>query len=198
MLNDILQSLAVDYVAGGMTAQERDSFEVVLEYHTELRALVARLEEISAATALAEAGPPAAVRPSAALRERLLRSIETTVVDREPDCLVVADTNGRVEWINEAFTRMCGYTLDELKGHKPGQILQGPATDAAAVDRIRQAIRARTPCRERLVNYHKDGSPYLADIRISPVLDDGGDPLWFVARERKLPDPVPTAAAVAR
>ena len=38
------------------------------------------------------------------------------------------------------------------------------------------------------MNYHKDGSSYLADIRIMPVLDDEGQPLWFVARERLLAD----------
>jgi PAS domain S-box-containing protein len=191
MLNDTLKALAVDYVAGAMTAEQRDSFEVVLEYHRELRELVARLGEVSAAATLAE--PALATGPSAGLRERLLRSLETVKVDREPDCLVVTDPAGQVEWVNEAFTLMCGYTLAELKGRKPGQVLQGPATDAAAVERIRQAIRARVPCREKLVNYHKDGSPYLADIRIAPVLDDAGEPLWLVARERRLPDSVPVA-----
>jgi hypothetical protein len=82
--------------------------------------------------------------------------------------------------------------LDELRGRRPGQLLQGPGTDRAAVERIRVALRARRPCREELVNYHKDGSAYRADVQIMPVLDDDGNPLWFVAKERLLAgDPIP-------
>ena len=44
------------------------------------------------------------------------------------------------------------------------------------------------PCRETLVNYHKDGSRYVVDVSIAPVLDDAAWPCWFVARERRLPD----------
>jgi hypothetical protein len=36
------------------------------------------------------------------------------------------------------------------------------------------------------VNYHKDGTPYRADVRIMPILDNAGQTLWFVAKERKL------------
>ena len=81
---------------------------------------------------------------------------------------------------------MCGYTLAELRGRKPGQVLQGPDTDAASVTRIRTALHNRQPCHEQLVNYHKDGSRYRADIRLAPILDDANEPLYFVARERKL------------
>jgi PAS domain S-box-containing protein len=101
----------------------------------------------------------------------------------------VTDAEGRVEWVNAAFTAMCGHDLTEIKGHKPGRVLQGPETDAAAVARIRAALAAHEPCHETLVNYHKDGSPYRVDVRINPILDEDGAPLQFVARERKLPDP---------
>jgi PAS domain S-box-containing protein len=88
--------------------------------------------------------------------------------------------------VNAAFTAMCGYTQEELQGRKPGHLLQGPETDPAAVQRIRAALAARQACRETLVNYHKDGTRYRVQVAITPILDDGGDPLWFVAKERKL------------
>jgi PAS domain S-box-containing protein len=100
----------------------------------------------------------------------------------------VTDPVGRIEWVNPAFTAMCGHDLAELRGRKPGPILQGPDTDPAAVARIREAVHARRACRETLVNYHKNGTPYRAEVRIAPVLDDAGEPLWFVARERLLPE----------
>jgi len=106
----------------------------------------------------------------------------------EPEALLVTDPDGLVLWLNPAFTAMCGYSLAELKGRKPGHLLQGPATEAAAVQRIRESLQARRDCRETLINYHKNGTRYRAEVRITPVLADGGDPLWFVAKERKIPE----------
>jgi PAS domain S-box-containing protein len=180
---DLLER-AAHYVSGEMPAAERESLEVVLEFHEELRAHVAGLQETVAG--LAAAAAPLA--PPAGLKARLLDAVAALPAPAEPEALVVTDPGGLVLWVNPAFTAMCGYTLAELRGRKPGALLQGPATDAAAVQRIRESVRARRACRETLVNYHKDGSRYSAEVRIAPVLADGGEPLWFVAKERKVPE----------
>lgn len=187
MLPENLQDRAALFVAGAMTAAERESFEVLLEYHGELRAHVGRLQEAVAAVELAHT--PETVAPPAGLKARILGALDALPVSPGPESLVVTDAAGRVEWVNAAFTAMCGYPLDELRGRKPGHVLQGPGTDAAAVARMREALRLRRACREDLVNYHKDGSEYRVEVRISPVLDDAGEPLYFVARERKLAGP---------
>lgn len=186
MLAEPIQDCATHYVSGEMPAAERESFEVVLGFHEELRTHVAGLQETVAGLAAAEA---AEVAPPAGLKVRLLAAVAALPAPPEPEAQVVTDPGGLVLWVNPAFTAMCGYTLAELKGRKPGELLQGPATDAAAVQRIRESVRARRACRETLVNYHKDGSRYVAEVRIAPVLADGGEPLWFVAKERRLPAP---------
>lgn len=185
MLSDTLQDRAALYVSGEMTAPDREAFDVILEYHAELREHVASLREATVAAALTRVARAAA---PTGLRRRLLGALDDTVQDTGADALVVTDAGGRVEWVNAEFTGLCGYALAELKGRKPGQLLQGPDTDPAVVERIRTAVRERRPCRETIVNYHKDGSRYRADVRISPVPDDEGNPLWFVARERRVPD----------
>ena len=91
-----------------------------------------------------------------------------------------------VQQVNAAFEEMCGYTIDDVKGRKPSEVLQGPETEKAVVDRIRGALRSRVPCTETLINYHRDGSRYRVRLSITPILDDAGDPLWYVAKERKL------------
>jgi PAS domain S-box-containing protein len=187
MQSEDLQERAAHYVSGEMPAAERESLEVVLEFHEELRAHVAGLQETVAGLAAAETAP---VAPPAELKTRLLAAVAALPAPAEPEALVVTDPGGLVLWVNPAFTAMCGYTLAELKGRKPGHLLQGPATDAAAVQRIRESVQARRACRETLVNYHKDGTRYRAEVRIAPVLADGGEPLWFVAKERKAPETV--------
>lgn len=184
MLVEVLQDRAALYVSGAMSAPERDNFELILEFHAELRAHVAELQNATTAWTIAEV-PPTVAAP-AGLMSRILGTLDTQPVPPPPEAVVVTDPAGLIEWVNPAFTAMCGYTLGELRGRKPGALLQGTRTDPAAVDRIRQSVRERRACHETLINYHKDGSPYSVDIQIAPVLDDDQGPLWFVARERKL------------
>lgn len=185
MLSDLLQDRAALYVSGGMTETERQGFEVLLEFDPELQRHVASLREAVAA-ALAGRASPDDSGPPAGLRERILAAAEGTAQQQDPDALIVTDGAGRVIWVNEAFERLCGRPLAEMAGRKPGQVLQGPQTDPATIERIRQALRDRQPCRAELVNYHKDGSRYRVDAQICPFLDDEGRPVWYVARERRL------------
>lgn len=184
MLEDFLQERAALYVTGTMTADERAEFEPLLEFHPELRRHVAGLQEAMTTVALAQAG--SAARPPAALKARLLAALDALPPAPPPEAVVVTDPAGRVEWVNPAFTALCGYTLNELRGRKPGHLLQGRDTDQAAVARLREAVRAAQACRETLINYHRDGTPYHVDIRITPVLDEAQRPRWLLARERKL------------
>jgi PAS domain S-box-containing protein len=184
MLSELLHERAALYVAGAMTAAERDTFELLLEFHEDLRAHVATLQKVGAAVTLSRVRCPTPPPPS--LRRRILASLDTRPRQVEPDPMVVTDPAGCIEWINPSFTQLCGHTLAEIKGRKPAQVLQGPETDPASVQRIRTAVHARRPCREQLLNYHKDGTRYRVEIAITPVLDDDGRPLWFVAKERKL------------
>jgi methyl-accepting chemotaxis protein len=106
------------------------------------------------------------------------------------ESLVRSDAEGLVEWVNPAFTEMCGYTLDELRGKKLGPILQGEKTDRETAERMRQAVHAHQPCCETILNYHKDGRPYWVQIAITPVFDETGQPILMIARENELPERV--------
>lgn len=184
MLSELLESRAAIYVSGAMSAPERENFELLLEFHEPLRAHVAVLQELGAALVFSRL--PRVSPPDGSLKERLFNSLAGHPRITEPDCIVVTNPGGLVEWINPAFTRMCGYTLGEVHGRKPGSLLQGPDTDLSAVSRMRLAINERRPCREVLINYRKNGERYRVDINIAPILDDDGEALYFVAREKDL------------
>lgn len=186
MISEVLQDRAAQYVSGAMAAPEREGFEILLEYQAELRDFVNGLREVVASATLAGAGRGG--EPPAALKTRLLDELARRPLRPEAPGLVVTNAGGLVEWVNPAFIAMCGHSLAELHGRKPGHVLQGPETDRAAVDRIRTALHERQACHETVLNYHKDGSKYRADLRIMPILDDAGEPLWFVAKEQKLAD----------
>ncbi len=101
------------------------------------------------------------------------------------DMVVLTDAEGHVEWVNDAFVRTCGYTREELRGQKPGPLLQGPASDRAAIELLHAAFHSARPCECRIINYKKDGTPYPVFISVGPVYS-GGRLEGFLAVERDL------------
>lgn len=118
---------------------------------------------------------------------RRLRALETerltVVVNQMTNGAILTDREGRTEWVNAAFTKLTGYTLDDMAGRKPGQILQGPDTDRAEAARVGAAIRAGEPVEAELLNYHRDGTPYWIAMAITPVRTAAGDISGFIAIE---------------
>nr|WP_081617254.1 PAS domain S-box protein [Thioalkalivibrio sulfidiphilus] len=97
--------------------------------------------------------------------------------------VIITDTEARVEWINEGFTRISGYTLDEMRGRKPGELLQGPDTDPETVAVMREAICRGKPFQVDILNYTRDGQPYWIRIQSSPMYDSAGQITNFMAIE---------------
>jgi PAS domain S-box-containing protein len=110
--------------------------------------------------------------------------LSRALLDDLPCGVVFTDVEGRTRWLNRGFSELCGYSLTALYGKTPGSVLQGPATDRATVERIRSALREHRPCSERILNYHKDGHLYWADLDIAPV-GVGGAERGFVAVARE-------------
>ena len=105
------------------------------------------------------------------------------VASRTDNAVIITDVRGRVEWVNEGFTRISGYTLDEVRGRKPGSVLQGPGTDPAAVAYVRSQLAKGEGFRVEILNYAKDGRPYWLAVEVQPVRDDGGRLTQFMAIE---------------
>jgi PAS domain S-box-containing protein len=119
----------------------------------------------------------AAVDPEGALqalRERavIATDITFTITDpREPDNPLV--------WVNPSFSRVTGYEYDDAVGRNC-RFLQGPATDPAAVQDIRDALAAQRPLTTTLLNYRKDGTAFWNQLSVSPVFDGEGELVSFV------------------
>jgi PAS domain S-box-containing protein len=84
------------------------------------------------------------------------------VAQNTDNAVIITDAEGCIEWVNDGFTRISGYTAAEVVGHKPGKVLQGHATDPAAVGRMREATRTRQGFDAEVLNYHKKRQTLLA------------------------------------
>ena len=185
MIDEHLQEEAALYASGAMSQRERETFELLLPFHEELKTLTNSLQETAVAALLAE--PAACAAPAPGLKARIFAAIENRPQQTQHEALVLAGPDALVQWVNPEFTAMCGYSLEELRGKKLGPILQGALTDRAAAERMRHAVHSAQPCSETLVNYRKDGSHYRVAIEITPLFQADGALRCYVAREREVP-----------
>lgn len=105
--------------------------------------------------------------------------------DMDEIATVTTDPAGRITTVNRAFSKMCGYSLKELIGKKPGEILQGRATERDVIRDFRKAIRAVEPFTCTMSNYHKNGSLYHVHISMRPLFQ-GKTLTGFEALENRL------------
>ena len=97
--------------------------------------------------------------------------------------VIVANSAGEIEWANEAFTRLTGYPSHEVLGRRPDDILQGPETDPETQKIVRETLGAGQPVDVEIINYNRDREPYWAHLQITPVCDDDGELLHFIATQ---------------
>ena len=102
------------------------------------------------------------------------------------NAVIITDSRGCIEWVNEGFTRITEYTLEEVFGQKPGRFLQGPETDPATVAYMSSRIARGEKFKTEVVNYSKSGRLYWLAINIQPVHDDDGALTHFIAIESDL------------
>lgn len=110
--------------------------------------------------------------------DRLARVAKST-----SNAVIITDRSGIATWVNEGFTRISGYSAEEVLGRRPGELLQVPETDRNTIALIRVAIQRGEGCRVELLNAHKNGSRYWLDIEIQPLRNSRGELVGFMAIE---------------
>nr|AML76596.1 putative LOV domain-containing protein [Manoao colensoi] len=80
---------------------------------------------------------------------------------------------------SNSFLQLTGYSRDEVLG-KNCRILQGQDTDQEDITKIRQSIEAEQPCTVRILNYRKDGHPFLNLLHTAPVRNASGKVAFYV------------------
>ncbi len=106
-----------------------------------------------------------------------------SVASRTTNAVIITDNRGLIEWVNDGFTRLTGYTMPEVQGRKPGAFLQGPDTDPVTVKRMRDGIAAGVGFQIEIINYSKDRRRYWLQIDAQPIRGEQGEIQGFMAIE---------------
>jgi PAS domain S-box-containing protein len=114
---------------------------------------------------------------------RIGREDLTAAVEQSADAIVITDTNGKIEYVNPAFTTITGYDGEEVLGRNPRVLQSGQHSREFYAD-LWRTIGSGEVWAGELVNLRKDGTLYNEEMRISPVRDASGEIGHFVAVKR--------------
>src|SRR5690554_270959 len=90
-----------------------------------------------------------------------------------------------IVYVNDGFTRMTGYSKAEVLGKSP-RILQGPKTDRKVLDRLRKGLTEGQGFFGHTVNYRKDGSEFINQWDIHPLLNEHDEVTHWVSYQRDI------------
>ncbi|MEA1917105.1 MAG: PAS domain S-box protein [Campylobacterota bacterium] len=98
---------------------------------------------------------------------------ETSIVSK-------SDLKGNITFVNSAFEKISGYTKDELIG-KPHNILRHPDMEASTFEELWKTIRQKKEWRGVVKNRAKDGTVYIVESTIVPILDENGEIVEYIS-----------------
>jgi methyl-accepting chemotaxis protein PixJ len=114
------------------------------------------------------------VQETLKLQERAIAAATNGIVISDPKL-----PDNPLIFCNPAFEKITGYSLRDVLGTNC-RFLQGPQTDPAIVEQIRNAVSEERECQVVLKNYRQDGTSFWNELTISPVRDTNGKVINFI------------------
>jgi PAS domain S-box-containing protein len=103
------------------------------------------------------------------------------VASKTTNAVVITDAEYRITWVNEGYTRLTEYSLDEVRGEEPECSSQQSQIDQLVMERMRSAVTKRISFEGEVMNYAKNGRLYWVHIKTDPFFDDDGTLAGFVS-----------------
>jgi len=110
----------------------------------------------------------------------------SVIAEESTSGVIITDKNGKINWANKAFKTITGYTLEEVIGKKPGDLLQGKESNPETIKYLGNQIKKLQPFTCEIINYHKSGRPYWTRINGQPLFDQQGNAAGFFAIEEDI------------
>lgn len=99
--------------------------------------------------------------------------------------LTLTKPGPKIVYVNDGFTKMTGYTREEVIGKTP-RILQGEKTDRKVLDRLKKRLIEGQAFFGHTVNYRKDGTEFINQWDIHPLTNSDGEITHWVSYQRDI------------
>lgn len=120
------------------------------------------------------------------VRELEIRKLKLAI-EQSPVMLVITDPQGRFEYVSPAFTKITGYSIDEVKG-KHTRLLKSGFNKKELYEDLWSTIRSGKAWSGELHNRKKTGELYWEWAVITPIMDEAGIIINYLAIKEDITD----------
>jgi len=121
-------------------------------------------------------------------KDLLPNSLFFAAVEQVPIAISITDKKAKILYANQEFCKITGYTLDEVIGQNES-ILSNKSTPREVYYDLWHTISRHSTWHGQLINRHKKGHPYLADLTISPIQDKLKNTTHYIGMHRNISEP---------
>jgi PAS domain S-box-containing protein len=107
--------------------------------------------------------------------------LQSSALNAAASAIMITNPEGIIEWVNQAFTKLTGYSSAESIGRKPDDLIKSGKQDQAFYKKLWDTVLAGEVWRSELTNQRKDGSLYIEEETINPLLNSDGKISHFIA-----------------
>jgi len=111
----------------------------------------------------------------------------SSAVEHSPAAIMITDVDGNIEYINQKFTAVSGYTLDEIRGKNP-RILKSDETPPEVYSQLWETILSGKEWRGEFLNRKKNGQLYWEYASVSVIEDSRENITHFVSVTEEITD----------
>jgi len=101
------------------------------------------------------------------------------------NAIFITDPHGRIVWSNSAFWQLSGYSEREILGRTPSFLKSG-RQDARLYSEMWNTVRSGKVWRGKLVERRKDGTLFVVEEIVTPLIDAAGNITHFIAIQHDL------------
>ena len=108
-----------------------------------------------------------------------------TAIEQANDVVVITDYLGKITYVNPSFEKVTGYAKSEVVGQNP-RILKSGQHEKEFYQDFWKTITSGKIFAGQMVNKRKDGTYYTEEVTVSPIVDNLGTIVSYIAIKRDI------------
>ncbi|TAG12994.1 MAG: PAS domain S-box protein, partial [Sphingobacteriia bacterium] len=108
------------------------------------------------------------------------------VAQNTTNSVSIADKDANIIWVNEGFTRITGYALEDVKNKKIGYSLEDPKADERSKTKLLHALQNKLAFKEEFLTHTKNGTAIWLEVDCQPLFDETNTHIGFMSIENDI------------
>ena len=108
-----------------------------------------------------------------------------SIVNQSSNAVVITDVNKYIVYVNKKFEKISGYSSNEVLGQN-SNILKSSKTPLSTYLDLHKALDAKQQWSGEFINNHRNGSEYIEEVVISPIVNTKGDVVCYMAEKKDI------------